>query len=600
MIQFRQRGKRRCLKHKQKGDGMKKFGKYIKPYWPYYILGPFFMLVEVAGEIILPWLLAQIINKGIANHDISYIISIGIYMIMTAVMMAAGGVLGAYFASKASVNFGADLRMDMFEKIQTFSFDNIDEYQTGSLITRLTNDITQIQNMIMLLLRACLRSPGILIGAIIMAFTINARLALVFVVAVPVLAVAITVIMRAALPRFKALQIQLDRLNSVIQESMVNIRLIKSFVRADYEEDKFANMNDDLKAATMKANKAILLYTPIMTLALNMTTVAVVWFGGNMVIGGSMEVGDLTAFTNYIIQIMSSMMMLSMVFLNGARAVASFRRVGDILVTKQTLMDPEESDEDAALDKCVNTGTVEFRNVSFSYYKEDGQKVLDNLSFSIGHGQTLGIIGPTGCGKSTLISMIPRLYDVDEGQVLVDGVDVRRYRMKNLRQGIGIVLQKNLLFSGSVYDNLAWGDEEADKTELEAASKMAQADGFVKTLIKGYDTIISQGGDNVSGGQKQRLCIARALVKKPAILILDDSTSAVDTATERNIRQELQKLTTTTKIIIAQRITSVMDADKILVLEEGRIIGAGTHKELLDSCRLYQDIYDMQMSSDNK
>lgn len=570
---------------------MKKYVKYIKPYLKYYILGPCFMMVEVIGDVLLPYMLAKIINQGVASHDIGYIVKLGIFMVLAAVTMAAGGVLGAWFAANAAMNFGADLRMDLFEKVQKFSFQNIDKFSTGSLITRMTNDITQIQNMIMQTLRTCLRSPGILIGAIIMAFIISPKLAVVFIIVVPVLAVLIVIIMRKAFPQFKALQEKLDFLNSCIQEGLVNIRLIKSFVRGDFEEERFDKRNMELKEANLTAMKTMLLYTPLTTLALNITTVVVVWFGGNMIIGGNMQVGDLTAFTNYIVQIMSSMTMLSIVFLNWARAIASFKRVGEILDEKIDLTD----DDACCKEKEVAGGAVEFRNVSFKYYKNTDEWVLDNISFCLEAGKTLGIIGPTGSGKTTLVSMIPRLYDADKGSVFIDGIDVREYSLKNLRDGIGMVLQNNTLFSGSITENLKWGDETAGQEEIERAAKSAQADNFIQGFNEKYETQLGQGGSNVSGGQKQRLCIARALLKKPKLLILDDSTSAVDTANEANIREELKTTyKDMTKIIIAQRIHSVMEADLILVMDNGKMAGIGTHEQLLQSCAIYKEIYDVQ------
>jgi len=570
---------------------MKRFVKYIKPYLKYYILGPFFMLVEVIGDIMLPWLLSQIIDNGVVNHDIPYIITMGIGMVAIAILMAVGGILGAWFAANAAMNFGTDLRMDLFEKIQKFSFDNIDKFSTGSLITRLTNDITQIQNMIMQTLRACLRSPGVLIGAIIMAFVISPSLASIFLVVIPVLSVSIIVIMKKAFPRFKHLQNSLDRLNSCIQEGLVNIRLIKSFVRNDFEKTRFEKHNEDLKEKNMYAMGIMIKYQPIMTLALNLTTVAVVWFGGNMIIVGDMQVGDLTAFVNYITQIMGSMTMLSMVFINWARAIASFRRVSEVLDEKINLTDEAAQRKDAK----IQEGSIEFKNVSFKYYKDSSEWILNDISFQLNAGETLGIIGPTGSGKTTLVSLIPRLYDIDAGSVLVDGINVEDYSLEKLRDGIGVVLQKNTLFSGDIYENLRWGDSKADEAAVKSAAADAQADKFVENFKEGYHTELGQGGTNVSGGQKQRLCIARALLKHPKILILDDSTSAVDTATESYIREALyNKYQAVTKVIIAQRISSVMEADKILVLDNGKIAGLGTHDELVKSCAIYKEIYEVQ------
>ena len=570
---------------------MKRYWKYIRPYIQYYILGPCFMMMEVVGDVLLPYMLAKIINQGIAERNVVYIIKIGAIMGFIAVIMAVGGVLGAWFASKAAMNFGADLRMDLFEKIQQFSFQNIDNFSTGSLITRLTNDITQIQNMIMMTLRMCLLSPGILIGAMVMAFVISPKLAAIFIIVLPVLAVLIVVIMRRAFPQFRTLQEKLDALNSCIQEGLVGIRLIKSFVRGDYEEMRFEKRNQQLKEANLTTMKTMLLYTPLMTLALNITTVVVVWSGGNMIVAGNMQVGDLTAFTNYIVQIMSSLTMLSIAFLNWARAIASFRRVGEVLDEKIDLTDENAKHKDRA----VCEGSVEFQNVSFRYYKNSPEWVIENISFKLEAGKTLGIIGSTGSGKSTLVSMIPRLYDTDEGTVLVDGINVRDYGLKPLREGIGMVLQNNTLFSGSITENLKWGDEHADEKAVRKAAQNAQAAGFIDSFKDGYRTRLEQSGNNVSGGQKQRLCIARALLKCPKILILDDSTSAVDTATERAIREALHsEYKDMTKIIIAQRIRSVMDADEILVLDNGKTAGFGTHEQLLADCPVYREIYDVQ------
>lgn len=570
---------------------MKRYGKYIKPYLPAFILGPLLMLTEVLGEIMLPKLMSLIINNGVANRDMSYIIGVGIVMVLTSVVMALGGIGGAYFSSKASICFTSDLRGDLFSKVQEFSFRNIDQYSTGSLVTRLTNDIQQVQNVTMMGLRMMFRAPGMLIGALIMAFLMNAKLALVILVVIPLLALAIGIILKTAFPRFTVMQKKIDRLNSGIQEALTNVRVIKSFVREDFEKEKFTGMNRDLRDSSLDAMKVVITTMPVMTLAMNVTTLAVVWYGGNIIIAGNMQVGDLTAFTTYIVQILMSLMMLSMVLLQSSRAMASVKRINEVMDTEIDL-----SDEGAKRkDLLVKHGKVEFRNVSFSYNKNAGEKVLENLNFTAEPGQVIGVIGATGSGKTTLVQLIPRLYDAVEGQVLVDGVDVRDYSLHNLRNGVGMVLQKNVLFSGTIEENLRWGSEEASMEEIRSAAESAQADGFVTSFTEGYDTDMGQGGVNVSGGQKQRLCIARALLKKPKILILDDSTSAVDTATEAKIRECFRTtLKDTTKIIIAQRIGSVEEADKILVLDEGKIIGMGTHEELLKECEAYQEIYYSQ------
>lgn len=576
---------------------MKRYWKYIKPYLPAFIIGPLMMIVEVIGEVVLPKLMANIINVGVTNGSAGYITGTGALMILVALLMMAGGVGGAYFGAKAAVSFAADLRKDAFDKVQTFSFANLDQFSTGSLVTRLTNDITQVQNLINMALRMMLRAPGMLIGALIMAFVMNAELAVIVLIVIPILVGVIAVLIKIAFPKFKIMQKKLDALNSNIQEMLTNVRVIKSFVRGDYEEKKFAASNEDLKQTSLGAFKTIIIVMPLMMLMMNGTTLAVVWFGGRQIIVGNMQVGDLTAFTTYIVQILMSLMMLAMVILQSSRALASLSRIREILDTEVDLNDEHCKEPD----KIVSSGRVEFRDVSFRYYKENKEAVLSHISFAVKSGQTLGIIGSTGSGKTTLVQMIPRLYDVDEGEVLVDGVNVKDYTLENLREGVGMVLQKNVLFSGSILENLMWGDENASMEEVRKAAQAAQADGFVSSFTGGYEMDLGQGGVNVSGGQKQRLCIARALLKKPKILILDDSTSAVDTATETKIRESFAgELKNTTKIIIAQRISSVQEADEIMVLDDGKIVGFGKHEDLLASCEAYQEIYYSQMDKEKE
>lgn len=576
---------------------MKRYWKYVKPYLPAFIIGPLMMIVEVIGEVVLPKLMANIINVGVTNGSAGYITGTGALMVLVALLMMAGGVGGAYFGAKAAVSFAADLRKDAFDKVQTFSFANLDQFSTGSLVTRLTNDITQVQNLINMALRMMLRAPGMLIGALIMAFVMNAELAVIVLIVIPILVGAIAVLIKIAFPKFKIMQKKLDALNSNIQEMLINVRVIKSFVRGDYEEKKFAASNEDLKQTSLSAFKTIIIVMPLMMLMMNATTLAVVWFGGRQIIVGNMQVGDLTAFTTYIVQILMSLMMLAMVILQSSRALASLSRIREILDTEVDLNDEHCKEPD----KIVSSGRVEFRDVSFRYYKENKEAVLSHISFAVKSGQTLGIIGSTGSGKTTLVQMIPRLYDVDEGEVLVDGVNVKDYTLENLREGVGMVLQKNVLFSGSILENLMWGDENASMEEVRKAAQAAQADGFVSSFTGGYEMDLGQGGVNVSGGQKQRLCIARALLKKPKILILDDSTSAVDTATEAKIRESFAgELKNTTKIIIAQRISSVQEADEIMVLDDGKIVGFGKHEDLLASCEAYQEIYYSQMDKEKE
>ena len=576
---------------------MKRWFKYIKPYWVYFVLGPLCMIVEVIGEVFIPKLYSQIINNGVNNQNVGYIVGMAALMVGVSVLMLLGGVGGAYFGAKASVNFGADLRQDLYNKVQKYSFANIDKFQTGSLVTRLTNDVTQMQNMVNMLLRMCLRAPGMMIGAIIMAVIMNARLALILAVIMPFMIIVLFFLIKYAFPKFGIMQTKLDALNTNVQESITNIRVVKSFVREDHQRKTFAKANKDLKDTGISAMNVMIIMMPLMMLFMNLASLAVVWFGGQEVMDtvinatGGMDVGDLSAFLTYITQILSSLMMLSMLFVFSSRALASSKRVREVLDEVPDIDDANAADAD----RKVTNGDIEFRNVVFRYYKTSEDPVLDHISFKVRGGQTVGIIGSTGCGKTTLVSMIPRLYDTDEGEIIIDGVNVRDYSLKNLRDGVGMVLQKNVLFSGTIAQNLEWGDENATHDEIVSAAEKAQANGFVSAMKDGYDTVLDQGGTNVSGGQKQRLCIARALLKKPKILILDDSTSAVDTATESRIRTALKTdLAGTTKIIIAQRISSVMDADEIIVMSDGRITGIGKHDELIRSNEEYREIYISQ------
>ena len=570
-----------------------RWGKYVRPYWKFFVLGPLCMIVEVLGEIALPSLYANIINNGVEGANIGYIVGICALMVLTSVVMMLGGVGGAFFGARAAVNFAADLRRDVFAKVQRFSFANIDRFSTGSLVTRLTNDVTQLMNFVNMLLRMCLRAPGMLIGALIMVIVREPELARVLLVTIPVLLVVMLLVIRMGLPRFTRMQGRIDALNTDVQENLTNVRVVKSFVREDFEQQKFDHANGELKQAGLSAMRVMVMMMPLMMLIMNLTSVAVVWLGGNRVIAGTMLVGDLSAFITYITQILMSLLMVSMLFVMSSRSIASARRISEVLDEEIDLTD----ENCAQPERRVEKGGVEFKNVSFRYYKNSEEKVLDGVNLRILPGQTVGVIGSTGSGKSTLVSMIPRLYDVDAGEVLVDGTNVKDYSLKHLRDGVGMVLQKNVLFSGTIEENLRWGDEDASDAEIRAAARSAQADEFIERFPEGYESGLDQGGTNVSGGQKQRLCIARALLKKPKILILDDSTSAVDTATEARIRSAFtNELKDSTKIIIAQRISSVRDADQIIVLDEGRITGVGTHDELLRSNREYQEIYESQES----
>lgn len=572
---------------------MKRWFKYAKPYLSSFLLGPFGMIIEVIGEMFMPFLLAQIINSGEAG-TLTIGKSIGISAILTGIVlfMMLGGVCGAYFGARASVNFAADLRKDVYKKVQKFSFANIDRFSTGSLVTRMTNDVTQIQNFINMLLRMALRAPGMLIGGIIMAIILKPSLSIVLAVSIPLMLILIVTLIRIGFPRFGILQKKIDRLNSTVRENVTNVRVVKSFVKEDYEIDKFENDNSELKKSGMNAVKVMIYMGPIMNFFMYASVMAIIWFGHKIVLVGGMRVGDLSAFITYATQILSSLMMVTMLFMTSSRALASGKRICEVLDEKLDLNDEDASQKD----KRVELGDIEFKNVSFRYYKNSEDKVLENINLKIKAGSTVGIIGSTGCGKTTLVSMISRLYDVDEGEVLVDGVNVKDYSLVNLREGVGIVLQQNLLFSGTVAENLRWGNQEASDEQIKEYAGYAAADKFISSFKDGYDTMIDKAGTNLSGGQKQRVCIARALLKNPKILILDDSTSAVDTATERQIRHAFaNSLPECTKIIIAQRISSVRDAEQIIVMNDGKITGIGTHDELLENNPEYSEIFYSQM-----
>ena len=571
---------------------MKRWFKYIKPYLPAFILGPTGMIIEVIGEMLMPQLLRELINRGDAGTlTVPGSIAISGAIILVVLLMMAGGVAGAYFGAKASVNFAADLRRDLFSKVQQYSFANIDKFSTSSLVTRMTNDVTQIQNFVNMLLRMALRAPGMLIGGIIMAVSMKPDLAVILGVTMPIMLVVLGVLISIGFPRFEKLQKKVDKLNSTVRENVTNVRVVKSFVREDYEIDKFSNDNADLKNTGMNAVKVLIWAGPVMNIFMYVTVIAVVWSGHKIVLSGDMLVGDLSSFINYTTMVLSSLMMVSMLFMFASRALASGRRICEVLDEKIDINDINSSAEHV-----VTSGNIEFKNVSFRYYKNSEEAVLDKINFTIPAGKTVGIIGSTGCGKTTLVSMIPRLYDVDEGEVLIDGVNVKDYSLTNLRDGIGMVLQKNLLFSGSIDYNLRWGNADASESEVVTAAEHSAAHKFVSTFSDGYETLLDKGGTNLSGGQKQRLCIARALLKKPKILILDDSTSAVDTATEKQIQEAFATdLPDCTKIIIAQRISSVKESDFIIVMNDGCITGIGTHDQLLESNEEYSEIYYSQM-----
>jgi len=549
------------------------------------------MVGDVTCTMLMPMLMAKIVDVGVATKDIAYISRIGMVMVALAILCIAIGALNAKFSAEASQGFAANLRQALFAKIQAFSFSNIDRFSAPSLVTRLTSDVTQLQNTLLMCLRMLLRAPLMLIAAIIFAVSINARLSLVIVVAIPLLVIGIILVLWTAERLFSAMQRKIDALNGTVQENLVAIRVVKAFVREAHEKIKFKKSNDELTQSAISAGNLISMMMPLMIFVMNGAMIAVIWVGGKMVHAGGMGTGALISFISYLMEILLSVMMFSMVFILFARAEACGKRIVEVLDTKIDISDRAllPSKEKRAL---VSKGRIEFRNVDFKYSTEAmAHNVLSCINLTIEPGEFVAIVGGTGSGKTSLVSLIPRLYDVMAGQVLVDDVDVRDYRIENLRSGVGMVLQKNVLFSGSIRENLLWGDGNASEEEVAEAARNAQADDFVRSFPEGYATELGQGGVNISGGQKQRLCIARAILKKPAILILDDSTSAVDTATETKIRAAFaQKLKGTTILMIAQRISSVRDADKIVLLDEGKIVGIGTHEDLFSNNAIYRDI----------
>ena len=573
----------------------KRYFSYVKKHWYFFLFGPMFVIFSAIMEILLPSITADLINNGIANGNIPYIVKQSVLMMVIALVTMVSSVLGAIFSVNASTKLAADLRRDIFARVQRYSFSNLDHLTTGSLITRITNDVSQIQAFAQSLMRMMLRAPTMLVGAMVMAFTLDISLALVLCIMIPSLAITLFLLVRNSLPRYTKMQEQLDLLNTQIGETIENQRVIKSFVREDFERNKFFAVNDGLHQKSIHALKIMLWVDPVCTIAINIATLAAVWIAGRQIMVGDMELGTLTAFITYLSQILTSLKVMAIVFVRLSRAGASAARIREIFDEKLDITD----DAVALPDRKVENGSVEFQNVSFRYFKNRSEKVLDRISFRVEAGQTVGIIGSTGSGKSTLISMIPRLYDVDEGTVLVDGVDVRDYSFDNLRRGISVVLQKNMLFSGTVRENLYWGDENADDAELDRVAEISQSKEFLSYIQNGYETELGQGGVNLSGGQKQRLCIARALLRKPKILILDDSTSALDTATDAKFRKAMKEAAgEVTCLIIAQRISSVIDADRILVMDNGRLVGNGTHAELMKSCRVYREIYLTQKEGD--
>ena len=564
-----------------------------KKYKIYSFLSPLTMIGEVVLETAIPLMMARIIDVGIAGRNLSYVLKIGLLMILLSVLSLAFGALGARFASVAAFGFSRNLRRNLFARVQEFSFGNVDRFSTSSLVTRLTTDVTNVQNTYQMLIRICVRAPFNLLSGTLMAAVISERLSLLFAVAVPVLALCLFLIARTAYPRFGVMLRNYDVLNNTVQENLTGIRVVKSFVRRAFENEKFHSAADSVRKSQVNAEKIVILNMPLMQIVAYSCIIASLWFGGRMIVAGDMLTGELVSFITYITQILMSLMMLSMVFISIIISRASITRVCEILNEEPEIVSPSEN----CVTGTVRNGSIDFKNVSFSYLKDPSNCVLSGISLHIESGMTAGIIGGTGSSKTTLVSLIPRLYDCLKGSVLVAGVDVRKYDVVALRDSVAMVLQNNVLFSGSIRQNLKWGNENASDEEIKEACVAADADEFISSLPDGYDTSLGQGGVNLSGGQKQRLCIARALLKKPKVLILDDSTSAVDTATDARIRKSLRScLPDTTKIIIAQRINSVQDADVIFVMDNGTLSASGTHEQLLKSCSIYREVYESQQA----
>lgn len=569
---------------------IKRLMPYMAKYKKYPLLAFMSIFIEVVCEVVQPVLMAHIIDKGIPNRDISYIVQQGLLMVGLSLVALIAGVFGAKFASIAGTGLAAELRHAEMDKIQQFSFHNIDHFSNASLVTRMTTDVSSIQNTAIMTMRILARAPLMIVVTIFLAVQINAPLSLVLVVALPFLALVLALIISNAFPRFRKLQEAVDDINRTLQENFIGIRVVKSFVREDYERTKFDKAAEAFKERAVRAMKVVIFNNPAMQLTVYLCTIAIMWFGGNMAIVGGISNGNLISFISYITQIFMSLMMMSFVFVMLTMTKASADRIFEVLDTEIDIVENSK-----AVSYPIIQGDVEFNDVHFSYGKDQTEEVLSHISFSVKAGQVLGIIGPTGSGKTSLVQLIPRLFDTTQGSVRVGGIDVRDFKFEDLRRHVSMVLQKNTLFSGTVRENLLWGNEEASEEELVQAAKYAQAHDFIMEMPDGYDSLVEQGGGNFSGGQKQRLCIARAMVRKPKVLILDDSTSAVDTATDTKIRDVFFRyFPETTVIIIAQRISSIQEADKIIVLEDGKMSGIGTHEELMENNALYHDIYKTQ------
>lgn len=591
-------------------------GGLEKRYVAFTIASPVTMIVEVVMETMIPLFMAQIIDVGIASHDMNYVLRVGGIMILCSLVSLSAGIGGGVFSAVASQGFSHNLRRKLFGKVQEFSFANIDKFSTGSLVTRLTSDVRNVENIYRMIIRMTVRAPFMLISATVMACILNRRLALIFAVAVPILVAAIAYLSISAYPRFQVMLKKYDTLNTTVQENLIAIRVVKAFVREPFEVKKFDDAAEDVRKSQVLAEKIVIRLMPIMQLVVYSSIIATLWFGGKMIVVGDMKTGELVSFLTYVSQILMSLMMLAMVFVSIVLSRASVTRIVEVLGEEVDIKSPDvlasgealaganasasagaSASENLSASRSVADGSIDFENVSFSYSKSENNLVLSDINLHIKSGQVVGIIGGTGSSKTTLVSLLPRLYDVTSGSVKVGGVDVRDYDLVALRDAVAMVLQKNVLFSGTIRDNLKWGNKNATDEEIIAACKAADAHDFIMGFTDGYDTMLGQGGVNVSGGQKQRLCIARALLKNPKILILDDSTSAVDTATEARIRAALRKQhPEVTKIIIAQRISSVRDADVIIVLDDGKINGVGRHLELLAINKIYREVFESQQN----
>lgn len=568
---------------------LKRLLQYMGPYRRDMALGMLLVVIESAFEMFIPILMSQIIDAGVAQRDVAVILRIGLEMAACALLALITGLLYAKYAARASYGFGARIRQAQYAKVQAYAFGNLDHFETSSLITRMTTDVSVVQNAINGGFRPMVRGPAMLVLGVALSFYMSPRLAVVFFVCAPILGLVLVLVVWRIAPMYTRLQQAMDHLNTVVQECLTAIRAVKAFVRGRYEEEKFRQVNTELMNVSLSTFRTAVLNLPAFQLTMYAAMVMILWFGGQMILAGTLTVGRLTSFLSYVLQVMNSLMMISNVFLLMTRSLASAHRIAEVLDEEVELTSPKDAVKE------IPDGGVVFENVSFKYHPDAAEYALAGINLTIRPGQTVGILGGTGSAKSTLVQLIPRLYDATEGRVLVGGQDVRRYDLTALRDAVGIVLQKNVLFSGTVRDNLKWGNPDADDETLWAACRAAQAEEFLRRMPGGLDADLGQGGVNVSGGQKQRLCIARTLLKKPKILIFDDSVSAVDTATEAKIRKALNDLTGVTKIIIAQRVTSVMGTDQIVVLEDGQIHAVGTHSQLLASDPIYQEIYHSQM-----